>query len=265
LVDGPEIPVTILEVNSDVTTDTDCVGIVRLLEKLSHTFVLKDGVGIHPDEMIDVVHLDLVLKPAGHRVEELAGKYGLRVLGTRVELVEERSNDNETIALALVLILNNAIERKTLVEALGDLNVHLLPVPSSISATNPLPLCLVKEDILVEIITSGLCHARTTNTAIADDHDTLLVVLETCLVDEGVEGASTLFESLVVAGDDVHQVLGGRGYVLLLWTDPVDEGEDGDGSDHDAVEDEGEGDEREINVVVSGPVPTGEDEHEART
>jgi hypothetical protein len=68
LVDGPEVPVTILEVNSDVTTDTDSVGVVRLLEKLSDTLLLKDGIGIHSNEMIDIIHLDLILKPAGHGV-----------------------------------------------------------------------------------------------------------------------------------------------------------------------------------------------------
>jgi len=265
LVDGPEVPITILEVNSDVTADTNSVGVVRLLEKLSDTLVLKDGIGIHSNEMIDVVHLDLVLKPAGHGVEKLAREDGLRVLGTGVELVEERSNDNETVTLALVLVLDDAVEGQTLVEALGNLNVHLLAVPSSVSAKNLLPLSLVKEDILVEVIASGLCHARTTNTTIADDHDAFLVVLKAGLVDERVEGASALFECLVVTGNDVDHILGGLGLDLLLGADPVDEGEDGDGSDHDAVEDEGEGDEGEVDVVVSGPVPTGKDKHEAGT
>ncbi|KAI6762463.1 hypothetical protein HG530_008443 [Fusarium avenaceum] len=52
LVDRPEVPVTILEINSDVAADTDSVRVVGLFKKLSDTLLLKNGIGVHSNKII---------------------------------------------------------------------------------------------------------------------------------------------------------------------------------------------------------------------
>ena len=62
------------------------------------------------------------------------------------------------------------------------------------------------KDVFFEVLGRGLFHPRSPDTAVADDHDTSLVVVDTDLVDQRVKRLGTFFEGLIVARHDHHEV-----------------------------------------------------------
>lgn len=263
LVQAPDVPVALLEVDGHVAAHAHGAGEVALLQQLRDAVILKDGVGVHADQVRDVVDAGVVAQEQGHLGEEGRAEEHLRLLGPHVELVQERAQCDQPVALALVLVLDDAEVRRALVRPLLDRHVHGLLVPRRVRLLDHLALRLLRQDVVQQVLRRRLLHARPAHPPVADDHDGSLVLLQVLLRHQRVERLGALVKVLVVAGEQQHERLGRGREDDLFGEDAVLDAEEDAGEDHDAVESDGEGDEGEVEVVVRWPEPGRKDENEA--
>lgn len=236
MIQTPEVPVAVLKIHSYVATDTDGFGVSALLQELVDARVFEDSIGIHADEVRDVVDLG-VGQERSHLGEEGRAEDRLRPFVPGIILIEEGAEDDETIALALVLVLDNAKIGRAFVGSALDSDVHGLLVPRGVGILDDFPLLNVRcENILEEVLGRALFHAGSSHSSITDDHDRLLVVVDLGLCHERVEGLSALLQSLIVAGQEQHQRLRLRRSDDLLRENSVLNGKEYVGEDHDAVQ-----------------------------
>lgn len=177
--------------------------------------------------------------------------------------MEERPDNDETVPLALVPLFDDAVVWNALVEALGNLKVHLSAVPRSVGILDLLVVCKVDKDILEEVVGRCLLHAGTANPPVADDHDAPLVVLDADLVNKRVERFGALLKGLVIARHNHDQVLGMVRLDNTLRADHVAQLKAHKRDNHNAVEREREGNERQIDIIIFCPPPGCENEKSA--
>ena len=252
------------KVHGNVATHAGHVLVARRLDQLVHAVRVEARVCVHADQEVDTLHVDAAEQELGHGGEKLGREDDARTGGPDVEVVQEAPRKDETVALAAVLVLDEAEHLEAFVHAAGHLHVHQGSIPGHVgpahssARANP-------EDVLHEIGGGGFGHAFPLDASVTYDEHGPFVVLDIPLGCQRVERALQLLKRLVVAWNQIDDVLGARGHHGGLRPNPPppEDEKEGNGQDLHAVERQLQGDEGQVDIVVPRPPMGRKDENKA--
>lgn len=239
LVQRPETPVLAVIVNTDVATYTDKFGILAdLPQHLPDAVFIKDGISIHAHEVLNVFQA-LDDEGVADMLEEVVVEHGHDVDGALVEMVQERTGKAQAVALALVVPLTNEKVGQSLVVTGLNLGGHEETIASAVSVLKEARWTGL-EDVLQEVLLSGLLHTRALDVAVDNDENHARVLVNVLLRYQGVKRASELFVRFVVAWQKHDHAFRGLRDLFFAAEAPEDglEEEVADNEDdHDELED----------------------------
>lgn len=210
LIESPWIEWLAIKVDADVAANTN-QPVIRtdLAEHLDDAELIKDGVGVHANEIVDRVHAMLYENSANVIVQSLV-EHGHHVRRAPLEVIQERTGEAQAVTLALVVALANKDIRQTLVVTILDIDRHEKTISGTVTIVKAAELTFT-QNVLEEVLLSGLLHAWTTSVTVNDDEDDLGVVINLLLIHERVKGPGQLIAGFIVAGKQQDQPLGIRG------------------------------------------------------